>query len=123
MHAHKLKAKLIADFEDKLPSLIDPECGYMDKISKRWIEDDQDVDAMYGQVNSGNEITIWCEGQSHEHSISEPPSKSMCKHKATESDDVPPTKCGLIRSTSWHLNCMRNMEKLMVCRNCILGRE
>ena len=90
--AHELKAKLIADFEDKLPPLIDLECGYMDKTSKRWIEDDEDVDAMYGQVNSGNEITIWCEGRSHEHSTSEPPSKNMRKRKATESDDAPPTK-------------------------------
>ena len=42
-HAQELKAK--TDFEDKLPPLTDLECGYMDKTSKRWIEDDQDVEA------------------------------------------------------------------------------
>ena len=62
--------KLISDFEDKLPPLIDLECGYMDKTSKWWIEDYQDLGAMYAQ---GSEITIWCKGRSHDHSISEPP--------------------------------------------------
>ena len=31
---HELKAKLIADFDDKLPPLIDLECGYMEKNFK-----------------------------------------------------------------------------------------
>ena len=84
---------MIADFEDKLPPLIDLECGYMDKTSKQWIEDDQDVEAMYGQVNSGSEITIWSEGRSHiEQPTSEPPSKHSRKYKTPESDNVPPTK-------------------------------
>ena len=57
------------------------------KTIKTWTQ------LMYGQVNSGNEITIiWCEGRSHEHSTSEPPSKNMHKRKATESDRAPPTK-------------------------------
>ena len=83
---------MIADFGDKLPPLIDLECGYMDKTSKRWIEDDQDVEAMYRQVNSGSEITIWCEGQSHEQPTSDPSSRNSRKRKTTESDDAPPTK-------------------------------
>ena len=89
---HELKDKLIADFEDKLPPLSDLECGYMDKSAKRWIEDDQDVDAMYKEVNCGGEITIWCEGRSHEQQSSEAPSKNSRKRKAAESDDMPPTK-------------------------------
>ena len=61
-------------------------CGYLDKSAKRWIEDDQDVDAMYPNVNSGGEITIWCDGHSPE---SEPPRH---KRKAPESNDPPPSK-------------------------------
>ena len=60
----------------------------MDKTSKR-IEDDQDLGAMYAQ---GSEITIWCEGRSHDHSTSEPPSKNKRKRKGTESENTPPTK-------------------------------
>ena len=89
-HAHELKAKLISDFEDKLPPLIYLECGYMDKTSKRWIEDDQDLGATYAQ---GSEITIWCKGRLHDHSTSESPSKNTCKRKGTESENAPPTKC------------------------------
>ena len=120
--AHELKAKLIADFEDKLPPLINLERGYMDKSSEQWIEDDQDVDAMYGLVNSRNEITIWCEGRSHEHSTSELPSKNMRKRKAMN-PTMRHLPNRLIRLMSWHLNCTRNMEKLMVCHIYVFGRE
>ena len=91
-HAHELKAKLIADFDDKLPPLIDLECGYMEKTSKRLIEDDQDQEVTYRNLNSGSEITIRCEGQSYEQPSSESSSKNSRKHKAPESDDAPPTK-------------------------------
>jgi len=44
-----LKYKLIESFEDKLPSFSDIEIGYIEKRSnaKRWIEDTEDLEAMY----------------------------------------------------------------------------
>ena len=43
-------------------------------------------------LNSGDEITIWCEGHLPEY-VPEPPNKSGCK----ESEEMPPTKkCDLI---------------------------
>ena len=66
--------------------------GIWKKTSKRWIVDDQDLEAMYRNLNSGSEITIWCEGQSHEQPSSESSSKNSHKRKAPESDDAPPTK-------------------------------
>ena len=53
---------------------------YTKALTKRWIEDDQDLDAMY-RVNCGDKITIWCEGCLSKH-LPEPPSKSGHKRKA-----------------------------------------
>ena len=85
--ADQLKTKLINDFEEKLPQLSDLVCGYLDKSAKRWIEDDQDVEAMYHDVSSGSEITIWCDGRLPEQQSSEPPRR---KRKAPENSDPPP---------------------------------
>ena len=56
-----MKKQMIVNFEDtqdRLPQLSDLECGYLYKGTKRWIEDDQDLDAMYKAFNCGDEIII-----------------------------------------------------------------
>ena len=83
-HANDMQMKLIHDFEGKLPDL---ECGYLRKGSKRWIENDQDLEAMYKAFNYGDEITIWCEGRSPE-----PSSKRSRKRKGEEHEVTPSTK-------------------------------
>ena len=55
--------KLIETFEEKLPNLSELKCGYLEKGSKRWVEDDDDLEAMYETFDSADEITIWCEGR------------------------------------------------------------
>jgi len=48
-----------------LPSFSDIEIGYIEKRSnaKRWIEDTEDLEAMYNTFATGDEITLWCNGQ------------------------------------------------------------
>ena len=59
----ELKLKLIETFEEKLPNFSEFKYGYLEKGSKRWVEDDDDLEAMYEIFDSTDEITIWCEGQ------------------------------------------------------------
>ena len=80
-HTTELKTKLVATFEDKLPPLSKLECGYLHKGSKRWIKNDQDLEAMYKLFTSGDEITIWFEGRSVSP---EQPARSGRKRKAGE---------------------------------------
>ena len=61
-HAEELKDQLTSSFEDKVGSLCDLECGYMEKRSQRWLENDKDVEAMYKTYKPGDEITLWCDG-------------------------------------------------------------
>ena len=46
----------------KLPNFSELKCGYLEKGSKRWVEDD-DLEAMYEIFDSTDEIIIWCEGR------------------------------------------------------------
>ena len=80
-HASELKTKLVVSFEDKLPPLSGLQCGYLHKGSKRWIENDKDLEAMYKLFTSGDEIAIWCEGRSVSP---EEPARSGRKRKADE---------------------------------------
>ena len=48
----ELKLKLIEIFEEKLPEL---KCGYLEKGSKRWVEDDNNLEAMYETFDSTEE--------------------------------------------------------------------
>ena len=59
----ELKLKLIETFEEKLPNFSELKYGYLEKGSKRWVEDDDDLEAMYEIFDSTDEITIWCEGR------------------------------------------------------------
>ena len=59
----ELKLKLIETFEDKLPNFSELKCGFLEKGSKCWVEDDDDLEAMYEIFDSADEITIWCEGR------------------------------------------------------------
>ena len=59
-HTRELKELLTNSFEDTLSS-CDIECGYMEKNSKRWLESDKDVEAMYRMYKPGDEITLWCD--------------------------------------------------------------
>ena len=62
----ELKLKLIETFEEKLPNFSELQCGYFEKGSKCWTENDDDLEAMYKTFNSCDEITIWCEGRPSE---------------------------------------------------------
>ena len=98
-----MKKQMIVDFEDRLPQLSDLESGYLYKGTKRWIEDNQDLDAMYKAFNCGDEIAIWCEGHLPEHLL-EPQTKSGQKRKAQKSEETSPTKkCDLIDQTAQEL--------------------
>ena len=83
--AKQLKQNLIATFEDKLPTLSELKCGYLEKRTnaKCWIEDNKDLEAMYKTFSDKAEITLWCEGPSSE----EPMSKHGRKRKADDSGD------------------------------------
>lgn len=76
---------MITTFEEKLPTLSELKCGYLEKRTnaKRWIEDDKDLEAMYKTFSDKAEITLWCEGPSSE----EPTSKRGKKRKSDDSGD------------------------------------
>ena len=78
----QLKQSLIATFEEKLPTLSELKCGYLEKRTnaKRWIEDDKDLEAMYKTFSDKADITIWCEGPSSEEQTSK-------RGKKRKSDD------------------------------------
>ena len=50
--------------EENLPNFSELKCGYLESGSKCWVEDDDDLEAMYQKFDSTDEITIvWCEDQ------------------------------------------------------------
>ena len=81
-----LKQRACEDFEDKLyiTEIENFECGYFEKSSKRWIEYDQDLEAIY-QVFKGRdcEITLW-------FSVSKQTKKR--KREREEQEDSVPSK-------------------------------
>ena len=86
-HVSGLKSKLVADHEDKFPPVGDLECEYFHKGSKRWIENDQDLEPMYNLFMANDEITIWCEGK-----LPTVQSARGCKRKAEEQELPTKTK-------------------------------
>lgn len=64
-----LKERLVKSFEDKLPSASSVDIGYFEKrgSAKRWIEDQDDLDAMYQAFAVGDEIILWIHGVPSEH--------------------------------------------------------
>ena len=90
---NKLKDELLSSFNDKLSSLSNLQVGYMEKNSKRWLECDQDIDAMYKDFKVREEILLWCDGMSdisqggrkRKNTGGEPPSKrGVCKEGTIE---------------------------------------
>ena len=81
-----LKLRLIETFEDKLPPLSELELGYLEKKTnaKRWIEDRDDLEALYQAFSSGDEITLWCDAR---HAPEE--QKKRKKRKTEETDETP----------------------------------
>lgn len=79
-----LKRKLVESFEDKLPLASDLDIGYFEKQgnAKRWIEDQEDLDAMYAAVSVGEEVTLWC----NERPSEEQTTKSGKKRKSSETE-------------------------------------
>lgn len=65
-----LERKLVDSYHDRLPGESDLVTGYFEKRSnaKRWIEDQEDLDAMYNAFSVGEEITLWV-------SANDPPQK------------------------------------------------
>lgn len=55
--------------------------------AKRWIEDQDDLEALYQAFTSGDEITLWCDAR---HLPEE--QKKQKKRKGEESDDTPVKK-------------------------------
>ena len=57
---------LMDSFREKVPSSGDFPVGYITKRgnSKRWIEQPADLNSMYGQFESGDTITFFCDGKS-----------------------------------------------------------
>lgn len=87
-HVEELKDQLTTSFGDKLESLSDLECGYMEKNSKRWLESDRDVEAMYITFKPGDEITLWCDGTRPEANKA----TQEGKKRKTDSTEEPPSK-------------------------------
>ena len=89
----QLKRKLQSDFGDKLPPFPAIEFGYLEKNSKRWIEDERDLDAMYKGLAVGDEITLWCDANTEEHTSNTLSKGTSRKRKAaTENEDAPSLK-------------------------------
>ena len=86
MSALKLK---LETYEEKLPSFTDLECGYFEKCSnaKQWIEDNQDLQAMYRHFRDNDEITLWCEGCPFEDQHKKMKTKTGKKRKAEGSEE------------------------------------
>ena len=82
----ELKDRLVSSFEDKLAPLCDLECGYMETISKRWLESEGDIEAMYKTFKNGHEITLWCDGTLPDVN------KNGRKRKSSESHEEPANK-------------------------------
>ena len=76
-----MKLKLIETFEDKLPPLSELEMGYLENKTnaKHWIEDKDDLEALYQGFSLGDEITLWCDAR-HERR----------KKRKNEERDEPP---------------------------------
>ena len=55
-----LKLKLVESFEEKIPSFSDLDYGYLSN-AKCWIEDNQDLEAMYKVFSHASEVVakIW----------------------------------------------------------------
>ena len=64
-----LKERLFETFQDKLPPISSLEIGYFERrgSAKRWIEDQDDLDAMYRSFVAGDEITLWVHGHQKDH--------------------------------------------------------
>ena len=63
MTTKELKEQLIESFEEKLPQLSELELGYVEKGAKRWIENDEDLEAMYMTFRPNDEIVLWYGGR------------------------------------------------------------
>ena len=64
--ASALKLKMAESFEEKIPPFLDLDCGYLEKRSKAkcWIEDNEDLEAMYKAFShADDETTLWCENR------------------------------------------------------------
>ena len=91
MTTKELKEQLIESFEEKLPQFSELELGYVEKGAKRWIENDEDLEAMYMTFRPNDEIVLWCGGR---------PSLELSKKKDTrkrkqddlDSSDIVPNK-------------------------------
>ena len=60
-HSKELKDQLVSLFEDKLGSLCNLECGYMEKNLKGGLRmHDKDIEVMYKTFKPGDEIILWC---------------------------------------------------------------
>ena len=72
-----MKHSLYDSFEEKLDETESFECGYLERSAKRWIEDDNDLEAMYKAFKERDcEITLWC--------LPKVQSKRAKKRRATE---------------------------------------
>ena len=67
------------------------ECGYLEKRTnaKSWVENDQDVEAIYKAFSQTDEITLWCEGRPSEQLQN----KTGKKRKGTKSTDADKGPC------------------------------
>ena len=72
-------------FEDKLPPCCSLDIGYFERrgSAKRWIEDQDDLDAMYRAFSPGDEITLWTHGRSQEEALN----KAGKKRKRDDGQD------------------------------------
>ena len=66
--------------------------------AKRWIEDKDDLEALYQAFSSGDEITLWCDAR---HA---PEEQKKRKKRKTEETDETPIKTGLQRGPGWKID-------------------
>ena len=76
----------VKTFEDKLPPCCSLDIGYFERrgSAKRWIEDQDDLDAMYRAFSPGDEITLWTHGRSQEEALN----KAGKKRKRDDGQDL-----------------------------------
>lgn len=103
----------------------DLDIGYFEKQgnAKRWIEDQEDLDAMYAAVSVGEEVTLWCNGRPSE----EQKTKSGKKRKSSEIEgnatQSSKRQIRMRKSTQLFSSYASYMRKSLVAHNTGYGLE
>ena len=85
-----MKVHLMDELGDEVPSSIHFEVGYYEKRSNKcWLVKNEDLQAMYSSLKSGNEVLLWCDCSGIEPSCDDKKSaKKRSSSASSSSEDV-----------------------------------